>query len=90
MVSAVSTDESHLNINKGRKVAIDWLFGVILAVCHLCPDIPLVGHLTYPQLAEVYGPVTSWTTNGSEHTKVDTPMQTMNVLRYCLEACVFS
>ncbi len=26
---------------------------------------PLVGHLTYPQLAEVYGPVTPWTTNGN-------------------------
>ncbi len=38
MVSAVSTDESHRNI---KKVPTDWLFG---AVCHLCPDIPLVGH----------------------------------------------
>ncbi len=35
MVSAVSTDESHRNINKGRKASTDWLFGVILAVCHL-------------------------------------------------------
>ncbi len=45
MVSAVSTDVSHRNINKGQKAPIDWLFGVIIAVCHLCPDIPLVGHL---------------------------------------------
>ncbi len=58
MVSAVSTDESCRNTNKGRKAPIDWLLRVILAVCHLCHDIPLVGHLTYPQLAEVYGPVT--------------------------------
>ncbi len=62
MVSVVSTVKSHRNINKGRKETIDLLFGVILAVCHLCPDIPLVGHLTYPQLAEVYGTVTHWTT----------------------------
>ncbi len=37
MVSAVSTDESHRNINRGRKAPIDWLFGVILAVL---PSVP--------------------------------------------------
>ncbi len=37
MVSAVSTDESHRNINKGRKAPIGWLFGVILAICALIP-----------------------------------------------------
>ncbi len=54
-------------IDKGRKAPIVWLLGVILAVCHLCPqDIPLVGYVMYPQQAEVYGPVTPRTTNETQ------------------------
>ncbi len=65
MVSAVSSAESHRNINKGRKAPITWLIGVILAACHLWPDIPLVGQLTYPQLVDVYGSVRPWTSKGN-------------------------